>query len=795
MVDCKNIQPQLNLVWSEFRQLGITDDLTIFENLAAIFLFHHYGILDEFVNEIRKTSLESFKDFPTIVETIILPFANNEKAKNLIPRFSSSINFRFLETLIIIIQDVLKFNDAGEIFNECVIKRQDAMHRGGRYPTPRHITSLLVALAEVYPGMQIADLACGTGGILVALGENQSKVMGIEISPNLARIAWTNLILNGFEKPEIYITNTYDWVRKILINKNLSEIDPQSQVDRIIMNPPFGEKVSGDYAINKIAASSRSEAVFSSLGLDMLKPGGRLVTLVPTGILFSNSIGERSLRERLIQEHQIQAIISLPIDAFQPYSSLKIHILVADKSNSINLCKNVWFYDVRHDGFTSGRNRIAEPNLDEIPRLLFAFLHQHDEASHKFTIDSKNTFDVLPLISEKQDNFGYRFSWDKSQDILIEKLDFNKKSTPNFRIKVGSMCLYISSNAEYLEGISKQQAGLQLPEPTVSAPVSCHIQTDSDTEISLNIDEEHETLKSGRTTRQLQPHDAMNFNQPKIMLIDLNGMVFAGPYTLPLQEIPRAIRPNPFSIWDLQNDDDEIIGYIILLRSLKIQTEQFRSRTSQLHLIKNEHTYLSLWFEKDNSLGKIKYAEVTSVYKSVAEHTGIILDIEGEWYGVRVSKNAIIDQKYNLEPERYFPQEEVAETLESPAKILADIKTKQVEMGQRLNFLLGVIGKRKISKHRIPPAVATDLTLLGSLTLYQKQIWEEIKIKTDLIGIRNEQYETPQLFQPKDLEEVPTIDLLKTLELLERMGLIVSVTIDNAPYFRLLSEADIEGEE
>ena len=113
------------------------------------------------------------------------------------------------------------------------------------------------------------------------------------------------------------------------------------------MNPPFGEKIESEFG-------TRSETALINLALNHLETGGRAALLAPSGVLFSSA--EDTLRRRLVEEVTLEAIITLPDDAFQPYSALTTHLLLIENKQPVEKgC--TWFLRPVYDGYVSGRGR------------------------------------------------------------------------------------------------------------------------------------------------------------------------------------------------------------------------------------------------------------------------------------------------------------------------------------------------------------------------------------------------------------------------------------------------------
>jgi len=187
-----------------------------------------------------------------------------------------------------------------------------------------------------------------------------------------------NLVLHGIGKARLKRANV------------LSEIGGQSEDDLnrrykvILSNPPFAgvlpkESIRQDLSTN----SKKSELLFLSLMMETLAPGGRCAVVVPEGALFGSSNAHKSLRQKLVQDFEILAVVSLPAGVFKPYAGVKTSVLVFRKPVSVPkkgkaATEKIWFYDVKNDGFDpdkiQGGVRPETPEKNDIPGLLTAWV-------------------------------------------------------------------------------------------------------------------------------------------------------------------------------------------------------------------------------------------------------------------------------------------------------------------------------------------------------------------------------------------------------------------------------------
>jgi len=266
----------------------------------------------------------------------------------------------------------------------------------GQFRTPRHIIRFMCEMLEPKPSETIADPACGTAGFLVGAmqyllethtspkgklkgddGETiytgdllepyrahiQSAMFhGFDFDATMLRIASMNLMLHGVDNPDIHYQDT--------LSNSFPEKFPKHASDGfdvILANPPFkGSLDAGDVhpTLTQAVKTKKTELLFVALILRMLKKGGRSATIVPDGVLFGSSKAHAGLRELLVTENQLEAVISLPSGVFKPYAGVSTAILVFAKGGKTD---HVFFYDVQADGYSldDKRDRISDNDLPD----------------------------------------------------------------------------------------------------------------------------------------------------------------------------------------------------------------------------------------------------------------------------------------------------------------------------------------------------------------------------------------------------------------------------------------------
>jgi type I restriction-modification system DNA methylase subunit len=243
------------------------------------------------------------------------------------------------------------FGDALEIF-----RGQWAKRTGGQFFTDQQVTTLAMILLDFDPrrGDDLIDICAGTGGFLLA-GLNRIKTL-LAQDNMLTEATLIDLALNSIKGYEIdtkvgEIANATLRARLsktqhpfVLIADSLqSAIFLQGKHIRTnahmcaATNPPFGTKTTiksheilrnFDLARTGNSLAMRSpDILFIEQNLQLLKPGlGRLAIVVPYQILSGPQT--RFVREWILRHAQIQAVIDLPADTFQPHTGTKACLLI-----------------------------------------------------------------------------------------------------------------------------------------------------------------------------------------------------------------------------------------------------------------------------------------------------------------------------------------------------------------------------------------------------------------------------------------------------------------------------------
>lgn len=172
--------------------------------------------------------------------------------------------------------------------------------------------------------------------------------------------------------------------------------------------------------LKSICDTKKTELLFVALFLRMLRKGGRCAAIVPDGVLFGTTKAHKSLRQELVENHRLEAIISMPSGVFKPYAGVSTAIVIFTKTDAGGTDK-VWFYDMKADGYSLDDKR-APIEANDIPDILTRFHNLEVELDREATEQS-----FLVDKSAIADS-GYDLSINKYKEIVYEKVEYDAPS-------------------------------------------------------------------------------------------------------------------------------------------------------------------------------------------------------------------------------------------------------------------------------------------------------------------------------------------------------------------------------
>jgi type I restriction enzyme M protein len=203
-----------------------------------------------------------------------------------------------------------------------------------QYFTPTTVTEFIVEILNPQWGEHVKDPACGSADFLTAAfrrGQHwpdyASSVWGSDVSSEAVQVAVLNMILNGDGKSNI---NCEDSLLKIEANAETCDV--------VVCNPPFGTRIvernkrtlqNFDLAHTWIRTEDRWQMtsdvmdaqetgfLFAEACVRLLRPGGRMALVLPTGYLGNRSSRYLLLRDWLLRHCRFAAIVGFPRFTFK----------------------------------------------------------------------------------------------------------------------------------------------------------------------------------------------------------------------------------------------------------------------------------------------------------------------------------------------------------------------------------------------------------------------------------------------------------------------------------------------
>lgn len=330
--------------------------------------------------------------------------------------------------------DMTSSDTKGDLY-EYMLGKIASAGQNGQFRTPRHIIQLMVEMTAPTPKDVICDPACGTAGFLVAASEhliknhsdtifkdskshrrfNDNTFHGFDFDNTMLRIGSMNMLLHGVESPDIRYKDSLAQ----------ADDDDAEKYSLILANPPFAGSLDYESTakdLQQIVKTKKTELLFLALILRLLQTGGRTAIIVPDGVLFGSSNAHITLRKILIEDQKLDAIISMPSGVFKPYAGVSTAILFFTKTNSGGT-DNVWFYDMKADGYTLDDKRSPQPDKSDLTDILTRWQNR-DADGNRTRIDQSFLVPKAEIV-----NNDYDLSINRYKEVEYEVVEHDQPKT------------------------------------------------------------------------------------------------------------------------------------------------------------------------------------------------------------------------------------------------------------------------------------------------------------------------------------------------------------------------------
>ncbi|QKG29810.1 type I restriction-modification system subunit M [Campylobacter sp. RM16187] len=273
----------------------------------------------------------------------------------------------------------------------------DAGKKGGEFYTPGEVSDLLAQLVEPKDGAMIYDPTCGSGSLLIKVSKQTNgqnfRLYGQEKNSQTQALCKMNMFLHEINDSVIEWGDT---IRNPLHLEN----GLLKTFDVVVANPPFsldkwGEDIAANDSFGRfkrgVPPKSKGDFAFVLHMISSLNSNGTMGVILPHGVLFRGA-SEGRIREKLIRENLLDAVIGLPANLFYG-TSIPVCIMIFKKNRTK---EDVIFIDASRE-FEKGKNQNSLTD-ENIQKIITAYKNRSriDKYSHVASINEieQNDFNL-----------------------------------------------------------------------------------------------------------------------------------------------------------------------------------------------------------------------------------------------------------------------------------------------------------------------------------------------------------------------------------------------------------------
>lgn len=331
--------------------------------------------------------------------------------------------------------------------------------KAGEFYTPQEVSELLARLTLVGKdysnGMTVYDPAMGSGSLLLNFKKyvpNSSRITyyGQEINTSTFNLARMNMILHRVD-----LAN-----QKLRNGDTLDEDWPAEEItnfDSVVMNPPYSQKWKADKGFlddprfskyGVLPPKSKADYAFLLHGFYHLKHSGAMAIVLPHGILFRGA-AEGKIRQKLLEEGAIDAVIGLPANLFHSTSiPTTIVVLKKDKQD-----RSVLFIDASKEfEKVKTQNKLRQEDIDKILKTYEERPADVEKYAHLASFDEIKENDFNLNIPRYVDTFEPEPEIDL-RDVAKELRDIDQQINENEKELVGMLKELTSSDDDIMAGL------------------------------------------------------------------------------------------------------------------------------------------------------------------------------------------------------------------------------------------------------------------------------------------------------------------------------------------------------
>lgn len=468
----QELRNKVDRLWDSFWTGGISNPLTIVEQISYLFFIKRLDeveiLQEKKANRLNRSYMSGFpaneyrwstfkhlsaEQMYQVVMEKVFPFIKTMGKEN-------SVFAQYMRDAVLMIQkpsllheaiqliDGIRMDDAdtkGDLY-EYLLSKLATAGVNGQFRTPRHIIRMMVEMVDPAIEDRICDPACGTAGFLLGAYEyvlekytspesvfvdehgmvhnrigdrltpeerkhlNEDMFYGNDFDSSMLRISAMNMLLHGFDAPNIMYSDTLSAYYEV-----------ENAYTLILANPPFKGSLDEEDvhpSLRSVVNTRKTELLFVALFERILELGGRCAAIVPDGVLFGSTKGHKEIRQCIVEANQLEAVVSMPPGVFKPYAGVSTAILFFTKGGKTD---QVWYYDMHADGYSLDDKRTPVQEND-IPDIIAKWRECKADKFRKPAKD-ENWFWVK---KEEIVGNGYDLSINRYKEIEYEEARYEK---------------------------------------------------------------------------------------------------------------------------------------------------------------------------------------------------------------------------------------------------------------------------------------------------------------------------------------------------------------------------------
>lgn len=421
--------------------------------------------------ELADTPMKNADRVKTAINSMISEIVNNTPYGEVL---SEPIKMKNPKTYLSLVKDLssvsffdCSYDSKGAAF-EYYVRATLKGKKLGQYFTPREVVRVMIALVgenkilnSVLTNIKIKvlDPACGTGGFLVYLMQDTLKKLkakldkreinmdtykeavrkiksevfyGSDANAGVAASAKMNMIIAGDGHTNIINEDSLS-----INSRNWNTTQPDCTM--ILTNPPFGTSESEsqtDADLNQFdIRSSKGQYLFIQKMIKSTTADGEICTVIDEGVL--NTETGTELREYILKNCKIRAIVSLPSETFKPNKiNVRSSIIYMQKRGVVDeLLEDKYeiaFCQINSLGYTGAGDKIRGFNSEKFYQEISNNILDLDG-----TIKSKVGYywnasyvSSEKIIADSSHRFDYKYWANETQDKIKELI---KNGSPSIK--------------------------------------------------------------------------------------------------------------------------------------------------------------------------------------------------------------------------------------------------------------------------------------------------------------------------------------------------------------------------